>query len=99
MCWKCGHQDDVRYPVEFRALCPSCGKELHVCKNCKFYSPGAYRDCSESAGEAVTDKERSNLCEYFRPSPKLFGGGSGGKPGGNQGGGDAKKKFDSLFGN
>ncbi len=48
-----------------RDTCPSCGSDVHVCRNCRFYDPGAYNQCHEDQAERVIDKERSNACEYF----------------------------------
>lgn len=94
MCWKCGQPLEATKPG-FRDLCPACGKDLHACRNCRFYKPGAYRDCAETVPDGVTDKERSNFCEYFQPAAGPWGpkgGASGGK------GAEAKREFDKLFG-
>jgi hypothetical protein len=47
------------------SVCPSCGKDVRVCKNCKFYSPGAHWDCRETISEPVREKDTVNFCEYF----------------------------------
>jgi hypothetical protein len=39
-----------------------------VCRNCSFYDEGAHHECRESSAEWVKDKERANICEYFRPA-------------------------------
>lgn len=57
--------------IFFRDLCNECGRELHICRHCRFYKPGAYRDCAETIAEEVKDKERMNFCEYFQPLAKL----------------------------
>ncbi len=95
MCWKCGTKGEIAKPG-FRDICPSCGKDLHVCRNCRFYKPGAYRDCAETVPEGVTDKERGNFCEYFQLNAKLFAAGA--KRGGEGEGQKAKSDFDKLFG-
>ncbi len=51
--------------IGFRDSCSSCGSDLHVCKNCRFYDPGCHHECREISAEWVRDKERYNLCEYF----------------------------------
>jgi len=54
--------------IGFRDECPRCGGDLHICRNCRFYDQYASRQCREPAiSEGVTDKERRNLCEYFKP--------------------------------
>lgn len=95
MCWKCGKKGEIPKPG-FRDACPSCGKDLHVCRNCRFYSPGSYRDCSETVPDGVTDKERANFCEYFQLSSKIYAGAAA--AGGTGKARDAKGEFDKLFG-
>ena len=69
-----------------------CSRELHVCRNCKFFKPGAYRDCTETVPEAVRDKERLNFCEYFKPTASRQDGGPATKANA------AKASFEDLFG-
>lgn len=45
--------------------CNRCGSDLHCCRNCRFYDPGAYNECREPDAERVVDSERANFCEYF----------------------------------
>jgi hypothetical protein len=53
--------------VSFRATCPHCSSDLHICMNCSRHDPGSYRECRESSAEWVKDKEKGNKCEYFVP--------------------------------
>ncbi|AEV30279.1 hypothetical protein SpiGrapes_2518 [Sphaerochaeta pleomorpha str. Grapes] len=46
-------------------LCPSCGKPLHSCFNCRFYSPGSYHDCLEGIEEYIEEKTEPNYCDAF----------------------------------
>lgn len=90
MCFFCGSKlPEGR--IGFRDLCPGCGRELHVCRNCGFFKPGAYRDCSETVPEAVRDKDRLNFCEYFKPSTAREDGSLAAKAR------TAKSSFDDLF--
>jgi hypothetical protein len=66
-CYFCG-ADTGGEKIYRNTLCVSCGKELKICLNCAFYSPGSHWDCRENIGEAVTDKERANFCEWFSPA-------------------------------
>ena len=75
--------------IYFRDDCPACGRDLHICLNCEFYYPNAYRQCKESILELVQDKERANFCDLFRPS---IGGASG-----SDGQDDALNKLNDLF--
>lgn len=76
------------------SLCAKCGRELRICLNCVFYLPGAHWDCRETVAEQVTDKERANFCEYFRPAE------SGGviPDSASSKEDDARSEFDKLFG-
>ncbi len=67
-CYKCDTEVIVKERVEFRAECPKCNAQLHVCLNCKFYRKNSYNQCKEPNAERVTDKDRFNHCEYFKPS-------------------------------
>ncbi|MDR1931519.1 MAG: 60S ribosomal export protein NMD3 [Spirochaetales bacterium] len=66
-CYFCGAEagDEKIYR---NTLCASCGRELKICRNCKFYSPGAQWDCRETISEAVRDRERANFCDWFSPA-------------------------------
>jgi hypothetical protein len=48
------------------STCASCNRDLKICLNCCFYSPGAHWDCAETIDEPVTDKDRANFCTFFR---------------------------------
>ena len=66
LCYSCKDVLDEKMEVFRSSVCPQCGKDLRVCKNCVFYSPGAHWDCRETVGEPVWDKERGNFCDFFR---------------------------------
>ena len=53
--------------IMFRDECDHCGGDLHICLNCSFYDPNVSHQCREPAiPESPRDKERKNLCEYFK---------------------------------
>lgn len=91
-CHFCGTEIPNPREVYRNSTCPKCGKDLKICLNCRFYSPGAHWDCSETIDEPVADKDRSNFCTFF-----VFGN----RPaaGGQSGSSSAKKNLDRLFGN
>ena len=92
-CYHCGA--DIEPPVYRSTVCPGCGKDVKVCLNCKFYSPGAHWDCRETIPEQVREKDRANFCGYFSLSPDPPGKkGSGKGPGKSD---EARKAFDDLF--
>ncbi len=91
VCHACGAVVENPREVYRNSTCPRCTKDLKVCLNCKFYSPGAHWDCSETIDEPVADKERANFCTFF-----VFG--QRGAKGGGPDSSGAKKKLDRLFG-
>jgi hypothetical protein len=66
-CWNCGA---VLTPFDYgRAdTCRKCGKDTRVCKGCQFYDPSYNNECREPQADRVVDKEKSNFCDYFKPS-------------------------------
>ena len=100
VCYSCGNPLDPRARIYRNTVCEKCGKELHVCLNCKFYAPGAHWDCRETISDPVHEKDRANFCDFF-----ALAEGNGNAESGNRGGNDGKKaedarsQFDSLFGN
>lgn len=74
------------------STCPSCGKDVKVCLNCRFYEPGAHWDCRETIQEPVRDKDRANFCDYFALSDIRRA------KGGSKKGESARNDFDKLFG-
>lgn len=64
ICWKC--RKEITVEQIFRNTeCPLCHADLHVCKGCKFFVPGNHFECRENITDPVTDKEKSNFCDYF----------------------------------
>ncbi len=78
------------------STCPSCKRDLKICLNCRFYSPGAHWDCSESIDEPVRDKDRANFCTFFsfRDSPLKSAGSAQSQEAKEK----ARRKLDQLFG-
>ena len=68
ICQACGHEFEAGDIIGRRDDCPKCGADLHACRQCRFYSPGAHNDCRETQAELVADKERSNFCDYYQPA-------------------------------
>jgi predicted RNA-binding Zn-ribbon protein involved in translation (DUF1610 family) len=92
-CHFCGAEVENPREVYRSSTCPRCGKDLKICLNCRFYSPGAHWDCSETIEELVADKDRANFCSYF-----VFGSSTSRSksPGSSS---SARKNLDRLFGN
>ena len=61
VCWKCGAAlAALSLPLRRLDECPQCRAELHVCKLCVLFDPGAYQQCREPTVEEVRDKTRAD---------------------------------------
>lgn len=86
-CYQCGRElREAEYGRQ--EICPGCRLDTKVCRNCVHYDPRMNNECRESAAEPVTDKVKSNFCDWFKPTyPKAL----------SQEASDAKAAFDRLF--
>ena len=96
-CHFCGREQPAGERVYRSSTCAGCGKDLKICRNCRFYSAGAHWECLETIHDPVADKERANFCEFFQfrdSQPGEKGQGQGGqlKPA------KARDDFRKLFG-
>jgi hypothetical protein len=73
-------------------VCPSCGRDLHACVQCRHYDRYAHNQCREPQAEWVTDRERRNFCDYYALNPA--GGKGAGVPDREKA---ARSKLDSFF--
>ncbi len=87
LCHNCNKEQEDR-KISFRDVCDNCDYDLHVCLNCGFYDEHSYNECRESSAERLLDKEKANVCEYFK-----FKSASEQKKKNNS----SKKTFDDLF--
>lgn len=75
--------------------CPSCGRPLHCCKCCTFYSPDSHYGCRETIDEPVWDKTSANLCDYFKL--KASNGGAGETGGADDRASKSREALAKLF--
>ena len=73
----------------FRESCEGCDADLHSCIHCAHYDPGAHNDCREPGAEHVSERERSNRCDWFHAGDRAGGDGSQRK--------EALSDLDALF--
>ena len=72
-CYRCGTSlAALSLPLSRRDHCPECTAELHVCKMCVHFDLRAPGHCREDDAEDVTEKERVNFCDWFKPSDSAF---------------------------
>ncbi len=65
ICQACGKSLEGMERISRTEICPHCRADLHCCLNCEFYDEYAQNKCRESSAEWVSDREKSNYCEYF----------------------------------
>lgn len=72
-CYRCGAPlGALSLPLSRRDQCPDCSADLHVCKMCVHFDVRVPRQCREDGAEDVTEKERPNFCDWFKPSDQAF---------------------------
>ena len=72
-CYRCGESlSALSLPLSRRDQCPACNADLHVCRMCIHFDPRVPRQCREDGAEDVTEKERPNFCDWFKPSDRAF---------------------------
>lgn len=68
LCWQCSRPlENVILPLSRREECASCRADQHVCKMCVFFQDSGRGDCREDRADWVSDRERANFCDYFKP--------------------------------
>jgi len=111
VCHQCGAEWTRREQPGFKETCPGCTSYLHACLNCKFYNPSADR-CSSITAECTGARDGLNYCEefQFRDMPNNTNHRNGNGRNGlaekplakdtpaDGASGNARKKFDRLFG-
>lgn len=45
--------------------CPHCHRDLHCCRQCRFYDTAYHNACREPRAEMVSDKVAANFCDWF----------------------------------
>ena len=87
-CPSCKKEHSYDGMLPFRAECDKCSADLHVCLTCRFWDRYAENECRESEADPVANKDRRNLCEYWKPREDK---------GEDARVSDAKAKLDALF--
>ncbi|MBM3286885.1 MAG: hypothetical protein FJY88_05990 [Candidatus Eisenbacteria bacterium] len=92
-CWFC--RAGLPYPpmasVPRESECPGCGRDLHACRNCRHHDPGVNNQCREPNADWVSDRERSNFCDFFQLAQ------APGALAPRDRSAEAKRKLDDLF--
>jgi hypothetical protein len=90
ICWNCNAAlSNVILPMSRREECDKCKADQHVCNMCLYFVKDR---CEEERAEHISNTERANFCDYFKPSNTAF------KAINKQKSDNAKAKRAELFG-
>lgn len=65
ICALCGKKVEIDKYFSRKSACPSCGGDLRVCLNCRFYSVTSHNKCLETKAEFQRSRDKANFCDYF----------------------------------
>ena len=67
-CNLCGQMINIEVGgIAIEQQCPKCNSDLHTCKNCVSFDPGARFQCRKPITERVAKKDERNTCAVFEP--------------------------------
>ena len=88
-CAACGAKASPN--IAFESTCENCKADLHTCRQCTYFDPGARFQCSKSIPAKIVNKNARNTCELFAPRTVVERETSSGAPT------DARQAFANLF--
>ena len=88
-CASCGAKAPPSITLE--TSCPKCRGDLHTCRQCTYFDPGARFECSKPITARIVNKNARNTCELFAPRTVVERETSSGAPK------DARQAFANLF--
>jgi hypothetical protein len=88
-CAECGAKAPPNINVD--SSCPNCKADLHSCRQCTYFDPGARFECSKSIVARIVNKQARNTCELFEARIVVERETSSGPPT------DARQSFAKLF--
>src|SRR4029453_14689773 len=62
-CTACGAKTPAS--INFDSSCPKCNADLHSCRQCTHFDPGARLECNKPIPARIVNKHARNLCELF----------------------------------
>jgi hypothetical protein len=66
-CAECGANVQFMDELKLTEACKHCNADLHTCRNCKFFDPGAPNECMRPVPARVESKNTRNMCTLFAP--------------------------------
>ena len=94
-CFNCGHQTPPSQEITVDSVCEKCGDDVHICRNCLHFDPGARWECRKEIPAPVRSKTARNDCALFTPQTVLDA--TGRRAAGPAAAPDARAAFDALF--
>ena len=88
-CAACGAI--IQTAISFDSACPKCKADLHTCRGCVYFDPGARFECRKPITARIMNKGGRNTCELFSARTVVERETSSGKPT------DARQAFANLF--
>lgn len=88
-CASCGAKAPPNINVD--SSCPNCKAELHTCRQCNYFDPGARFECRKPIPARILNKNARNTCELFAARIVVERETSSGPPT------DARQAFAKLF--
>ena len=77
--------------IGFDSSCPKCKADLHTCRQCTAFDPGARFECRKPITARIMNKGARNDCELFAPRTVIERETSSGAPT------DPRQAFANLF--
>ena len=62
-CAACGAKALPKITVD--SSCPKCNADLHSCRQCTYFDPGARLECTKPIAARIVNKQARNTCELF----------------------------------
>ena len=62
-CTACGAKAPSN--INFDSSCPKCKADLHSCRQCTHFDPGARLECNKPIPARIVNKHARNECELF----------------------------------
>jgi len=89
-CSACGAKASSNIALD--SSCENCRADLHTCRQCTYFDPGAHFECSKPIAKRIVNKNARNTCELFAGRTVVEREtSSGGAPT------DARQAFNNLF--
>lgn len=87
-CAECGAKAPA---ISADSTCPKCKADLHTCRQCTYFDPGARFQCRKPITARIVNKNARNTCELFAARSVVERQTGSGAPT------DARQAFANLF--